>query len=191
MPIHVINWKRTMSLLMQDKCHVVDQNYIQYNFKSWLDASLKIEQSPTQHIIHTVNNRIAVPQVVILTQFDRLPKNQVKFSRESLFVRDGYRCGYCGQTFTKKELTVDHINPKSFGGPKSWQNTISACKPCNHFKADRTPEEAGMRLLFEPKKPSWFLHMNQMTAHIDMKPQWKPFLDSFLVREKTNDDDDE
>lgn len=64
--------------------------------------------------------------------------------------RDNYRCGYCAGW----ARTVDHIRPRSRGGPNTWDNLIAACGPCNSTKADRTPEEAGMRLLWEPKAPN-------------------------------------
>lgn len=64
--------------------------------------------------------------------------------------RDRYRCGYCNDW----ARTVDHIRPRSKGGPNTWANLIAACGPCNTYKADRTPEEAGMRLLWEPKAPN-------------------------------------
>lgn len=63
--------------------------------------------------------------------------------------RDAHRCGYCAGW----ARTVDHIRPRSRGGPNTWSNLIAACSPCNTRKADRTPEEAGMRLLWEPKAP--------------------------------------
>lgn len=67
--------------------------------------------------------------------------------------RDRDRCGYCG----RYAGTVDHILPSSRGGPLSWTNTIAACRQCNNSKADRTPAEAGMRLLFVPAAPTGLL----------------------------------
>jgi len=64
--------------------------------------------------------------------------------------RDNHRCGYCAG----RARTVDHIRPRSRGGPNTWSNLIAACSPCNTRKADRTPAEAGMRLLWEPKAPN-------------------------------------
>ncbi|MEV0432073.1 HNH endonuclease [Nocardia sp. NPDC050413] len=63
--------------------------------------------------------------------------------------RDKHRCGYCANW----AATVDHIRPRSRGGPNTWGNLVACCAPCNTTKADRTPEEAGMRLLWEPKAP--------------------------------------
>lgn len=63
--------------------------------------------------------------------------------------RDNHRCGYCAAWAG----TVDHIRPRSRGGPNTWSNLVACCGPCNTSKADRTPEEAGMRLLWVPKAP--------------------------------------
>ena len=73
------------------------------------------------------------------------------WSRRGVLARDRRRCGYCPQPGT----TVDHIVPRSQGGANSWMNTIAACYSCNQLKADRTPAQAGMRLKFEPRTPTW------------------------------------
>ncbi len=73
------------------------------------------------------------------------------WSRSGVLRRDGNRCGYCGASAT----TVDHIRPRSRGGRNTWGNTVAACYPCNQRKADRTPGEAGMRLLVRPLVPTW------------------------------------
>lgn len=72
------------------------------------------------------------------------------YSRESLLRRDAHRCAYCGRA----AKTVDHIVPQSRGGKWTWLNTVAACSACNGRKANRTPEEAGMRLLIEPYVPT-------------------------------------
>ena len=65
-------------------------------------------------------------------------------------LRDGGKCLYCGQRFDSQELTLDHVIPRSRGGPNSWSNLVSCCKKDNLRKADRTPEEAGMKLIRRP-----------------------------------------
>jgi len=73
------------------------------------------------------------------------------WSRGGVLRRDRHRCAYCGGD----AYTIDHILPSSRGGQNSWLNTVAACAACNQRKGDRTPAEAGMRLRFEPKAPSW------------------------------------
>jgi 5-methylcytosine-specific restriction endonuclease McrA len=72
------------------------------------------------------------------------------FTRDGVLRRDGHRCAYCGG----RALTVDHVLPASRGGGWTWLNTVAACSSCNHRKADRTPEEAGMRLRVRPFVPT-------------------------------------
>lgn len=72
------------------------------------------------------------------------------FTRAGVLRRDRHRCAYCGRRAT----TVDHVLPVSRGGAWSWLNTVAACAPCNFRKSDRTPQEAGMRLLVEPSVPT-------------------------------------
>ena len=71
-------------------------------------------------------------------------------SNPALFRRDAHLCMYCGERFPSKDLSRDHITPLSRGGADSWSNVVTACKRCNHHKAGRTPEEAGMALLAVP-----------------------------------------
>ena len=73
------------------------------------------------------------------------------WSRPGVLARDGRRCGYCPATAT----TVDHVLPRARGGRNTWSNTVAACDPCNQRKGDRTPAEAGMRLLVKPTAPTW------------------------------------
>lgn len=80
-------------------------------------------------------------------KYDRT--GEVIVSRRGILRRDGFTCAYCG----KEASTIDHVQPKSRGGEDSWLNLVAACLKCNNRKADRTPKEAGMRLLFEPRTP--------------------------------------
>jgi 5-methylcytosine-specific restriction endonuclease McrA len=73
------------------------------------------------------------------------------WSRPGVLRRDGHRCAYCAGAAT----TVDHVLPRSRGGRNTWSNTVAACYPCNQRKGDRTPAEAGMRLLIDPAVPTW------------------------------------
>ncbi|WP_052172724.1 HNH endonuclease [Nocardia sp. BMG111209] len=98
---------------------------------------------------------LALPETIRLLRYVHL-EHQVLVHDESratlagVLRRDRNRCGYCAGW----ARTVDHIWPRSRGGPNTWGNLIAACAPCNSRKADRTPEEAGMRLLWEPKAPN-------------------------------------
>ena len=71
-----------------------------------------------------------------------------------LFRRDQNMCMYCGKHFEDRDLSRDHIMPSSRGGKDTWVNVVAACRRCNHFKQDRTPEEAHMELLALPFAPN-------------------------------------
>ena len=83
-------------------------------------------------------------------------ENRKSFNNRMLFKRDHNMCMYCGQKHVHIELTRDHVTPRAQGGHDTWENVVAACKRCNHFKADRTPEQAGMQLLAVPFAPNIF-----------------------------------
>lgn len=80
-------------------------------------------------------------------------------SNAALFARDSYLCLYCGQQPPRAQLTRDHVIPASRGGSDTWENVVTACFRCNSRKANLTPQQAGMRLLAVPYRPSWIEHM--------------------------------
>lgn len=103
--------------------------------------------------IKTPNQQIELPFIVTLRQFiydpyaGYLRSNSPIATKRAILTRDGFQCAYCGE----KGTTVDHILPQSRGGQNTWENLITACQPCNNQKANKTPEEAGMTLLFQPE----------------------------------------
>ena len=91
-------------------------------------------------------------------------------SNRILFRRDQNMCMYCGKEYMDKDLSCDHILPTSRGGRNSWVNVVAACKRCNHFKQNRTPEEAGMELLalpFEPNPAEYLALVNSKRIRAD------------------------
>jgi 5-methylcytosine-specific restriction endonuclease McrA len=95
------------------------------------------------------------PRVIRLLSVIKVPRRFLPFNRENLFRRDAYTCQYCGRQPGKNRLTVDHVMPQTRGGLTNWENCVTACKYCNQRKAGRTPVEAGMRLLREPRQPQY------------------------------------
>ena len=90
-----------------------------------------------------------------ITRYERLRRPVIRLSRKNLMLRDGHQCQYCARTPMVRELNIDHVLPRSRGGPDSWENLVTACRVCNLRKGRRTPEEAGMRLLRIPAPPRW------------------------------------
>jgi 5-methylcytosine-specific restriction endonuclease McrA len=120
-----------------------------------LRGAAVVEQADLSRQIRSAGNVLAAPRVIRLVKFVDVPfvVSPEHFTRLGVLRRDNYICGYCGEKGTAQDMTHDHILPRSRGGLDEWMNAITACKACNSLKADRTPEEAGMTLLFEPSVP--------------------------------------
>jgi 5-methylcytosine-specific restriction endonuclease McrA len=178
-PIHIISWKRSISLLYQDLAKSLDQDLIPYAYDDWIEYSnLPGFDETYYNYVHSTHITMAVPDILVLSKYDRLPKRDVKFTRENIFHRDDSKCAYCGGKFRREKLTIDHILPKSKGGTNDWKNTISACKACNNVKADRTPEEAKMPLLYKPTEPRWTDGLSKAAGNKpNLRPNWSKFLD--------------
>lgn len=117
------------------------------------------------------------PAVVRLKKYVSHRRDRVKFNRINLFARDNFQCQYCGENFTPKQLTYDHVHPKSQGGKTCWENIVTACYPCNSKKANRTPEQADMKLLHSPVKPSWTPYVRPHLYSKQVYPkEWLEFL---------------
>jgi 5-methylcytosine-specific restriction endonuclease McrA len=173
-PIHVTTVVRALVMLWNESAKVVDPE--DYRFYSWADwtALPTVEGRP---FIRTARARFRVPEVVALQHFDRLPTAAVAFSRRNVAKRDHFTCQYCGTQPGVAELTIDHVIPRAQGGQSIWTNCVAACADCNARKADRTPEQAGMRLRKIPSRPEWKpLYALQTLAHSYHLEGWNAFL---------------
>jgi 5-methylcytosine-specific restriction endonuclease McrA len=149
------------------------------NFDSWQELSaLKKEFEPDEYDwIHTVRFAIAVPRIIRLLGYDKLPRQDVKFNRRNIYARDSNRCQYCGKKFSTTELSLDHVLPKSQGGKTTWDNIVCCCVKCNVKKGGRTPEQAHMHLIVKPTKPKRSPVINIRLAD-ERYSSWKQFLDN-------------
>ncbi|MEV4558846.1 HNH endonuclease [Kitasatospora sp. NPDC049285] len=130
-PLTTVPLRRAVVLVLQDKAVV--------------------EQAHPLRVVRGTGVQVPVPRVIRLNRYVRVPfRQQAPWSRRGVLARDQHRCAYCGRRGT----TVDHLVPKSRGGADSWLNTVAACAEDNQRKADRTPEQAGMRLLRRPFEPT-------------------------------------
>jgi 5-methylcytosine-specific restriction endonuclease McrA len=94
------------------------------------------------------------PLVVRMVRYVAVPRTRrLPCSRRAVLIRDRETCQYCGAQPGRAQLTIDHVLPKARGGTTEWENVVAACSPCNHRKANRTPEEAGMVLARRPHRP--------------------------------------
>lgn len=128
----------------------------------------------TTNVIRTVSNSYPFPSVIRISRYVTVPFKGVVLTRHNVFKRDRYQCQYCG---TSKDLTLDHLVPRSKGGTSSWSNLVTACRRCNARKGDFTLEEANMKPKVMPYKPSYvtFLMNNQGLV----REEWLPYLQQY------------
>lgn len=110
-------------------------------------------------------NEFIVPKIVIFCNYKELPYKSVYFpTKKNIWKRDGNRCGYSGRLLSQKDLSVDHIVPKSKGGKDSWENLITCDRLINSQKSDKYlsqfTKETGYKLLFKPEAPKDGLAFN-------------------------------
>jgi len=181
-PCHIVSWKRSISLLYQDIALSLDQDLIPYGYEDWVEyTTLPTFDETYYNYVHSITKTVAVPDILVLKNYDKLPRRDVKFTRENIIHRDHYKCAYCGKKFKRDNLTIDHIIPKSRGGNNSWKNTITSCKPCNNSKANRTPREAGLKLLYAPTEPRWTDALSKVAHNPDIRSNWMKFLETVGV----------
>jgi 5-methylcytosine-specific restriction endonuclease McrA len=182
MALRVINIRRAFVLLYKELAEVVsveDGSFATYDFASWSELSQYRETyEPEQHEwIRSVRLRLAVPRVIRLLGFEKMPRREAKFNRRNIFARDGNRCQYCGRKFPTCDLSLDHVIPKSRGGKANWSNIVCACTRCNVAKGGRTPREAHIRLIRKPVKPKACPTL-RLRASNPRYRTWQVFLDN-------------
>lgn len=171
MPIDVITVAQAIEKICNYRAKFVDQDYSVHDFDSWTQlAAIKNEPA-----LHTATLSLRVPEVIVLTNYDKTPANRFVFSRRNVYRRDKYTCQYCGSRTKSEELTIDHVLPRSRGGKSTWTNCVLACFPCNSKKGDKTPLEAGMRLRRNPKKPKWSPQLVVMKVR-NVPVSWEHFV---------------
>lgn len=179
--VRVISAKRAFTLLVRDAAeiiHVDGGKYTNHDLASWMEVSeLARTFEPERHDwVRTVRVEIAVPRVIRLLGYERLPEQQVKLNRRNLFARDRNQCQYCGHYFPTSELSIDHVLPRSQNGPDTWENLVCSCVRCNARKGGRTPEQARMKLIRKPKRPKRNPLIQIKLGH-EKYASWKAFLD--------------
>jgi len=150
-PLNVCTLRRALVLMLKQRAEIVE-----HSGRAW----------------HSERAEYSVPHVIRLRSYVSVPRTATRrISRRAVFARDRFRCQYCGSS---RHLTVDHVVPRSKGGPDSWDNVVTSCAPCNLRKGDRLPHVANMRLARKPRPPGpfsfVFLHVD------DIHDSWRPYL---------------
>lgn len=183
-PLALINWKRALIL-----CSVNQE-----------DPSKGLEPIDYYdfYILSCGNKKFPIPSVVRSPQYIRQRNRKIPFSRKNVFIRDNMTCVYCGkEDLSGETLTFDHVIPKAIwknqnhkGSPTTWKNIVTCCKKCNLKKANRTPKQAKMDLLREPKEPNPHQYILGLTPWSKIHSTWEPYLTplykKFLNKQKDN-----
>ena len=134
-PLRIVSVRRAMILLLQEKAELVEA------------AAQRLRAQGVA---------FAVPLVVRLVRYVAIPRHRrLPCSRRGVLARDRETCQYCGAQPGRAHLTIDHVLPRAHGGTTTWENVVAACAACNHRKANRTPQQAGMALIRQPHRPSY------------------------------------
>ena len=156
-PLNICNLRRAISLMISGKADIIQEGEI-----------------PVQ----VLKGPITAPSVLKMRYQVRRPMPQLRLSRHSILARDNYTCQYCG--LRAKDLTIDHVHPRWSGGPHTWDNLVACCRKCNLKKADKTPQQAHMKLARKPKRPHFIPYLSlplYLKAHA--KDEWQMFLPQF------------
>lgn len=153
LPLSIISWQEAIRYMVLDKANVLEW------YDDWTVRSSSWETK--------------VPAVLMLKDFYK-KKTQLRFTKMNVYLRDEYKCQYCGVEVTKKTATLDHVLPISHGGKSTWENSTTACSPCNGRKGN----DKKIKPARTPHKPSyWELVEKRKAMHFDPKhPSWEMFL---------------
>jgi hypothetical protein len=180
--IRVVTARRAFCMIVKQIAEIVsveNDGFLSYDFESWREISeLRAKYEREEHEwVRCVRFELAVPRIVRLLFYDRLPRTNVKFTRRNIYARDGSRCQYCGRRFPTSELSLDHVVPRSQGGLSTWRNVVCCCVTCNVQKGGQTPQQARMKLVRPPIKPRRS-PVIALRLGSEKYASWKQFLDA-------------
>lgn len=154
LPLSTITWQESIRYMVLDKADVL----------AWHD----------NWIVHSATWETPVPSVIMLREYMK-PKVTVRFSRANVYLRDSGVCQYCGTSIERKHATLDHVHPVSKGGKTTWENTVTACAPCNSHKSDKVGQH---KPRIKPYKPDYYELVSKrkkQDLHLRFK-EWAEFI---------------
>lgn len=202
MPINVTSVFDAVCKVFQGQALFVDpETYATYTFESWIfdwDDAVSFSHLSEEMIIRCQRFGLKLPEVIVCSGYDGTGftsrSQKPKFSRRNVFARDKDSCQYCGKKCKKEDLNLEHIIPKSRGGGMTWKNIVLSCIPCNDLKRNRTPAEAGMRLIREPFVPRAedvckpYTERLRKKIGMDVPKTWEMFLGKIYWNSELIDD---
>jgi len=144
----------------------------QKGFVNAYKGSVEVMEYSKDKTIQGVKRSYPVPSVVRVLQSFKRSRMAVKFSRLNVYARDNFKCQYCGVQNMTEDLNFDHVVPKTQGGKTQWENIVTSCIDCNTTKGGRTPAQAGLTLLRQPKKPKMLPTIEAQMNLTDIPPEW-------------------
>lgn len=175
-PISAITLRDALTKLFPEtgapKARIIEPE--SYSVMTWDDWS-KLRPTMDEEVLRSGNVMFRIPEIILLSNYDKQPMKEVHFSRRNLYIRDNLTCQYCGKQPGTEDLSIDHVIPKSKGGKSTWDNCVIACTDCNFRKADKTLKAANMKLLKTPEKPK--LAMFRIDGRVKPVKSWKQFID--------------
>jgi 5-methylcytosine-specific restriction endonuclease McrA len=154
-PIHITAVKRALVLVLKGVARAEEENHA---------------------VVHSARLSLRVPSVIRLLEYRRIPLQTRALSRKNILLRDRNTCQFCGRVFPAADLTLDHVVPRSRGGMTSWENLVACCHGCNNRKGDRTPEEAGLRLIRRPRPFNLHTNRHLMRMLGRAEEKWRKYL---------------
>ncbi len=164
--------RRAFVLLYGGAARALDDDGEPHAFETWRMLPIREHDDA----VPTVGGSLRVPRILHLHRYDRTPRLTVRLTRRNLMFRDSHQCQYCGKRPPLRELNIDHVLPRSRGGPDSWENLVTACRVCNLRKGWKTPDEANMRLARRPFRPKWSTTAQLLLGASSRYKEWDPFL---------------
>lgn len=160
------------------KVLVLNASYEPLNITSWRRAIVLLLKGKAEQVEHNgkfIYSDVPLPTVIRLRHYVRIPYHEIPLTRRNILHRDSHTCQYC--SYSGDELTLDHVIPRSRGGPDSWENLVSACVRCNVKKGNRTPEESKMPLTRIPRRPYSSLYF-EVSKHLKsgLHQEWQKYV---------------
>ncbi len=171
-PVSVASARRALVLLYGGAARAVDDSGETHDFLGWRRLPVRTLDDG----VPLVDGELRVPRVLHLVRYERFPTHRVRLTRKNLLLRDDYQCQYCGKQPGVRDLNIDHVLPRSRLGRDTWENLVVSCRSCNLKKGRRTPQEAKMKLLKQPKEPRWSTTRHILLMTKRPYDEWEPFL---------------
>jgi 5-methylcytosine-specific restriction endonuclease McrA len=173
--IHVKTPAQAFCMMASDVATALDIQGPDFMVPVKWDAWIALPVRDSDGFVSTPRGRVRLPTVIVCTSYNQVPKKRPRFSSQGIWERDGGRCQYTGRKLKREDGNIDHVRPRALGGKTSWENCVLAHREINARKANRLPEEVGLRLGRKPAAPKE-LPVTLYIRNAHEIADWKHFL---------------